>query len=73
MTKDTLIKHKKVAMICEENGKVITNYNALIIQPKSKPVTQPIVIYATAKHQLTCSNHGKTGHAKETCHNKKKE
>ncbi len=39
MTKDTLIKHKKVAMICEENGKVITNYNALIIQPKFKPVT----------------------------------
>jgi hypothetical protein len=39
MTKDTLTKHKKVVVICEENGKVITNYNALIIQPEFKPVT----------------------------------
>ncbi len=39
ITKDTLIKHKKGLVICEENGKVITNYNALIIQLEFKPVT----------------------------------
>jgi hypothetical protein len=39
MTRDTLIKHKEVVVNCEENGLVITNYNALITQPKSKPVS----------------------------------
>jgi hypothetical protein len=38
MTIDTQIKHKEATMICEESGLVITNYNALIIQPKFKPV-----------------------------------
>jgi hypothetical protein len=38
MTKDTLIKHKKVVMISEESGPIITNYNALITQPESKLV-----------------------------------
>jgi hypothetical protein len=32
MTRDTLIKHKEIEVICEESGSVITNYNALIIQ-----------------------------------------
>jgi hypothetical protein len=39
MTKDTLIKHKEVAIICEESGSVIANYNALIIELESKPIT----------------------------------
>jgi hypothetical protein len=39
MTRDTLIKHMEIAAICEDNGLVITNYNALITQPKSKPIT----------------------------------
>jgi hypothetical protein len=38
MTKDILIKHKEVAIICEESGPIITNYCALIIQPKSKSI-----------------------------------
>jgi hypothetical protein len=38
MMRDTLIKHKGTIMICEENGLVVTNYNALITQPKSKPI-----------------------------------
>jgi len=49
MTKNTLIKHKEVAVICQENGPVITNYNDLITQPKSKLIAQPIVIYATVR------------------------
>jgi hypothetical protein len=73
MMKDTLIKHKEAIVIYEESGLVIANYNVLIIQPKSKPVAQFIVTYTIAKQQLTYSNCGKIGHAKETCHNKKRE
>ncbi len=36
MARNTLIKHKEDVVICEENGIVIANYNALITQPKSK-------------------------------------
>jgi hypothetical protein len=36
MTRDTFIKHKKIAVIYEENGLVVANYNALISQLKSK-------------------------------------
>jgi hypothetical protein len=38
MTRDTLIKHEEATMIYEESGLVITNYNALITQLKSKPI-----------------------------------
>jgi hypothetical protein len=38
MTRNTLIKHKEVVMICEESGQIITNYNVLINQPESKLV-----------------------------------
>jgi len=38
MTRDTLIKHKEIAMIYEKNGPVIANYNVLISKPKSRPV-----------------------------------
>ncbi len=30
MARDTFIKHKEAIVICEENGSVIANYNALI-------------------------------------------
>ncbi len=49
MTSDTLIKHKEIVVICEESGPTISNYNALIIQPKSKPVAQPIVTFTTSR------------------------
>jgi hypothetical protein len=42
MTRDTFIKHKKVAMIFEESGLVIGNYNALITQLESNLVAHPI-------------------------------
>jgi len=59
-------------VICEKNGLIITNYNTLITQPKSKPMTQPIVHYTMVKQPLTYSNYGKTGHAKETYQNRKR-
>jgi hypothetical protein len=60
-------------VICEESGPIILNYNALITQPESKLVAQPIVHYTMAKRPLTYSNYGKIGHAKKTCHNEKRE
>jgi mannitol/fructose-specific phosphotransferase system IIA component (Ntr-type) len=65
LTRNTMIKHKEIIIICEENGPIITNYNALIIRPKSKLVAQPIVTYTTTKQQLTCSSCDKIGHAKK--------
>ncbi len=38
MTRDTLIKHKEAIVICEENGLIITNYNALINKDKEWPI-----------------------------------
>jgi hypothetical protein len=70
--RDTLIKHKEPTLICEESGPNIANYNVLIIQLESKLVTQPITTYTTTRQKLTCSNYGKTCHAKETCDNEKK-
>jgi len=58
MTRDTLIKHKEVVMIYEESGLIIANYNALITQPKSKLVAQPIISYTITRQRLTCSNCG---------------
>jgi hypothetical protein len=73
MTRDTLINHKEVVVICEENELVIANYNVLLFQLESKLVAQPIVHCIITKQPLTCSNYGKTSHAKEICHNKKRE
>jgi len=64
--------HKEIAIIYEESGSVIINYNALIPHTKSKLVTQLVIIYIVVKQYLTCSNCGKTNHAKETCHNRKR-
>ncbi len=49
MARDTLIQHKEDVMICEKNGLVITNYNALTTHPKSEQVARPIIIYTTTK------------------------
>jgi hypothetical protein len=72
MVRNTFIKHKEVAIMCEESGLIITNYNALITHPKSKLVAQLVVTYIIIKQQFTCSNYGKTSHAKKTCHNRKR-
>jgi hypothetical protein len=73
MTRDTLIKHKEIVIICEKNASIIANFNVLLTQLDSKPIVQPIINYIIVKQPLTCSNCGKTGHAKKTYHNKKKE
>jgi hypothetical protein len=73
MTRDTLINHKKIVITYEKNGLIITNYNVLLTQLYSKPIVQPIINYITTKQPLTCSNCGKTSHAKKTCHNRTKE
>jgi len=65
MTKDTLISYKELIVICEECGLVITNYNILITQLKSKLVAQPIITYITTRQRLTYSNYGKTSHTKK--------
>ncbi len=38
MARDTFIKQKEAVIICEKNGLVIANYNALIIHLKSIPI-----------------------------------
>jgi hypothetical protein len=49
MTRDTFIKHKEVVMTYEKNKPLITNYNVLLTQPKSKLLAQLIVNYITVK------------------------
>jgi hypothetical protein len=49
MTRDTFIKHKEVVVIYEKNRPIITNYNVLLTQPKSKLLAQSIVNYIMAK------------------------
>jgi mannitol/fructose-specific phosphotransferase system IIA component (Ntr-type) len=49
MVRNTLTKHKETAIIYEESGSVIINYNALITHPKSKLVTQLVISYTIAK------------------------
>lgn len=49
MARGIFIKHKEATLICEENGPIIVNYNALIIPLESKLVAQPIVIYTITK------------------------
>jgi hypothetical protein len=38
MTRGTFIKHKEVAIIYEESGLDIANYNVLLTQPESKQI-----------------------------------
>jgi hypothetical protein len=34
MKQNTLIEHKEVIVVCEENGHVTLNYNVLLTTPK---------------------------------------
>jgi len=71
--RDTVIKHKEIIVICEKSEMVIGNKNYLLTQLDSKSTTQSIVSYTITNQPLTCSKCGKIGHAKEICHNKKRE
>jgi hypothetical protein len=73
MKRDTLIEHKEVVVICEENGPVNLSYNSLLTTPKANTMVKPIVHVVTAKSTLTCTNCGKTCHSLKTYHNRKRE
>jgi hypothetical protein len=72
MKRNTLIEHKEVTIVCEENGPFSMNYNVQLTTPKANVGVKPIVPAMTAKSTLTCTNCGKIGHVVETCHNRKK-
>jgi hypothetical protein len=40
MKRDTLIEHKEVAIICEENGPVSLSYNVMLTTPKANIVVK---------------------------------
>jgi hypothetical protein len=68
---DTLIEHKDVVIVCEENGHVSLNCNVSLTTPKANVVAKPIVPIVMVKSTLTYINCGKTCHILETCHNQK--
>jgi hypothetical protein len=68
---DTLIEHKEVVIVCEENGPVSLNYNVLLTTPKANVLVKPIVPIVIAKSTLTYTDCGKTCHILQTCHNHK--
>jgi hypothetical protein len=73
MKRNIFNEHKEVVIVCEENGPVSMNYNALLTTPKANVRIKPIVLAMTTKLALICTNCGKIGHLVETCHNIKKE
>jgi hypothetical protein len=58
--RNTLIEHKEVVVVCEENGPISMNYNVLLITPKANVGVKLVVLVMTTKSALTCSNYGKT-------------
>jgi hypothetical protein len=46
---NTLIKHKEVAIVCEESEHVNMNYNILLTTPKANSGVKPIAPIVTAK------------------------
>jgi hypothetical protein len=72
MKKGSLIEHKEVAIICEENGPINLSHNDLLTTPKANTIIKHVVHVVIAKSTLTCTNCGKIGHSLETCHNNKK-
>jgi hypothetical protein len=73
MTRNTLIKHKEVLIVCEESGPIRLNYNVLLTTLEANVVVKHVVPIVTAKSTLTYTNCGKIDHSMETCHNMKRE
>jgi hypothetical protein len=65
MKKNTLIEHKKIAMVCEENEPISLSYNALLTTPKAKVVLKLVVFIIIIKSTLICIYCGKTNHSME--------
>jgi len=72
MKKNTLIKHKKIVVICEESGPISLSYNVILNRLEVNIVVKHVILTIIAKSTLTCTNCGKTNHSVETCHNRKK-
>ncbi len=72
MKRNTLIEHKEVVIVCEENTLVSLNYNVLLTTPKTNIEVKPIILVVTSKSTLTCTNCGKINHLVETRHNRKR-
>jgi hypothetical protein len=72
MKKNTLIKHKKTTVICEESGHVSLNYNVLLITLEVNTMVKPTIHVVTTKLTLTCTNCDKINHLVETYHNRKR-
>jgi hypothetical protein len=73
MKRDTLIEHKEVVVICEENGPISLGYNALITTPEANIIIKHVVHVATTKSTLTYTNYGKIGRLVKIYHNRKRE
>jgi hypothetical protein len=43
MKKDTLIEHKEVVVVCEENGPINLSYNVLLTTPKANIIVKLVV------------------------------
>jgi hypothetical protein len=71
MKRNTLIEHKKVVVVCEENEPINLSYNVLLTTLEHNVVVIPVIPIVTIKSTLTYTNCDKTGHSVETYHNKK--
>ncbi len=67
MKRNTLIKHKEIVIICEENGPFNLSYNVLLTTLKANTIVKLVVLVVIIISSSTCINCGKT------CHNMKRE
>jgi len=72
MKKNTLIEHKKVAVVCEKSWHISLNYNALLTTLEVNTIVKHVIPIIITKLALTCTNYGKISYSMETCHEKKK-
>jgi hypothetical protein len=72
MTRNVLIEHMKVVVVCEESGPINMNYNVLLTTRKANAGVKLVILTMTAKSTLTYTNCGQIGHSVETCQNRKK-
>ncbi len=72
MKRCTLIEHKKVVIVCEENGPINFSYNVLLTTLEDNIIVKLVAPIVPTKLALTYTNCAKTCHSLKTCHNKKK-
>jgi hypothetical protein len=72
MKRDTLIEHKDIVVVCEEDGPISLSSNVLLTTLEANIVVKLAIPIVIAKSTLTCTNCSKIGHTLETCHNRKR-